>query len=169
VPRGLPFSEFFRESMKDPEIRDIYSQLVEEEFSRFFATIAPPSAANAPLDFSSPIEDLITAIRESPNEFVLALKTETGDEVARWVKGEGGDLRDFLQNTGILAVDEISGEVLGDSPDVLTLLKRAQDSGLSLSLSSLDERGELAAHFFLAPDEPIEKGSPRSEGPSFEV
>ena len=169
MPRGLPFSEFFRESMKDPEIRDIYSQLVEEEFSRFFATIAPPSAANAPLDFSSPTVDLVTAIQESPNGFVLALKTEAGDEVARWAKGEGGDLRDFLLNTGIITADEVGGEVFGGSPDVLTLLKRVQDSGFSLSLSSLNEKGELAAYFFLASDEPIERDSPHSQGPSFEM
>ncbi len=162
MPRGVPFSEFFRESMKDPEIRALYSWLVEEEFSRFFA-------ASAPLDFSSPIEDLITAIQESPNGFVLALKTEAGDEVARWVKGEGGDLREFLLNTGILAADEVGGEGFGRSPDVLTVFRRAQDSGLSLSLSSFDERGQLAAHFFLAPDEPIEKDSPCSGGPSLEV
>jgi hypothetical protein len=169
VPRGLPFSEFFRESMKDPEIRGLYSRLVEEEFSRFFATVAPPSAAKAPLDFSSPIEDLIAAVQESPNGFALALKTEAGDEVARWVKGEGTDLRDFLQNTGILVADGVGGGTFGESPDVLTLLRRAQDMGLSLSLSSLDERGELTAHFFLAPDEPIEKGPPRPEGPSLEM
>lgn len=169
MPRGLPFSEFFRESMKDPEIRGLYSQLVEKEFSRFFAAIAPSSAAKAPLDFSSSIEDLITAIQESPNGLVLALKAETGDEVARWVKGEGGGLRDFLLNTGILVDDEIGGETFGRSPDVLTLLRRAQDLGLSLSLSSFDEKGELAAYFFLASDEPIEKDSPRSEGPSYEM
>ncbi len=162
MPRGVPFSEFFRESVKDPEIRALYSQLVEEEFSRFFA-------ASASLDFSSPIEDLIAAVQESPNGFVLALKTEAGDEVARWVKGEGGDLRDFLLNTGILAADEVGGEGFGRSPDVLTVFRRAQNSGLSLSLSSFDERGQLAAHFFLAPDEPIEKDSPRSEGPSLEM
>lgn len=169
MSRGLPFSEFFRESVKDPEIRGLYSQLVEEEFSNFFATIAPSSATSAPLDFSSSIEDLITAIQESSNEFVFALKTETGDEVARWVKGEGGDLRDFLLNTGILAVDEIDRETLGESPDVLTLLRRVQDLGFSLSLSSLDEKGGLTAYFFLALDEPIEKDSPRSEGPSREM
>lgn len=169
MPRGLPFSEFFRESMKDPEIRALYSRLVEEEFSRFSAAIAPSSAANAPLDFSSPIEDLLTAIQESPNAFVLALKTEAGDEVARWVKGEGGDLRDFLLNAGILAADEVGGEALGGSPDVLTVFRRAQDLGLSLSLSSLHERGEVFAHFFLASDEPIERDPPRPQGPSCEV
>jgi hypothetical protein len=155
--------------MKDPEIRGLYSQLVEEEFSRFFAAVAPSSAAKAPIDFSSSIEDLIAAIQKSPNGFVLALKTEAGDEVARWVKGEGGDLRDFLLNTGILVANELGEGSSGESPDVLTLLKRAQDSGFSLSLSSLNEKGELAAYFFLASDEPIEKDSPRSEGPSFEV
>jgi hypothetical protein len=169
MSRGLPFPEFFKQSMKDPEIRELYSQLVEEEFSRFFAAIAPSSTANAPLDFSSPIEDLVAAIQESPNEFVLALKTETGDEVARWVKGEGGDLRDFLLNTGIIAADEVGEEGFGESPDVLTLLRRVQDSGLSLSLSSLDEKGESVAYFFLASDEPIEKDSPRSEGLSFDM
>ncbi len=169
MPRGVPFSEFFRESVKDPEIRALYSQLVEEEFSRFFAAIDPSSAANPSLNFSSPIEDLITAIEESPNGFVLALRTEAGDEVARWFKGEGGDLRDFLLNTGILAADEVGGEGFGRSPDVFTVFRRAQNSGLSLSLSSFDERGQLAAHFFLAPDEPIEKDSPRSEGPSLEM
>jgi hypothetical protein len=162
VPRGVPFSEFFRESMKDLEIRALYSQLVEEEFSRLFA-------ASASLDFSSPIEDLITAIQESPNGFVLALRTEAGDEVARWVKGEGGDSREFLLNTGILAADEVGGEGFGRSPDVLTVFRKAQDSGLSLSLSSFDERGQLAAHFFLAPDEPIERDSPRPGGPSLEM
>ena len=155
--------------MKDPEIRGLYSQLVEEEFSRLFAALAPPPVAKAPIEFSSPIEDLITAIQESPNGFVLALNTETGDEVARWAKGEGGDLRDFLLNTGIITADELGEGGSGESPDVLTLLRRAQDSGFSLSLSSLDEKGELAALFFLAPDEPIEKDSPRSEGPSFGV
>jgi hypothetical protein len=152
--------------MKDPEIRALYSQLVEEEFSRFFATTAPSSAASVPLNFSSPIEDLITAVQESSDGFVLALRTEVGDEVARWVKGEGGDLRDFLVNTGVLAADEVGGEGFGRSPDVLTVFRRVQDSGLSLSLSSLDRKGGLAAYFFLAPDEPIEKDSLRSEGPS---
>jgi len=169
MPRGVPFSEFFRESMKDPEIRALYSQLVEEEFARFFAATAPSSATNAPLDFSSPIEDLITAIQESPNGFVLALKTEAGDEVARWVKGEGGDLKDFLLNTGILTADETGGEAFGGPPDVLTVFRKAQSSGLSLSLSSFDDRGQLAAHFFLAPDEPIEKDSPCSEELSFDM
>jgi hypothetical protein len=169
MPRGPSFSEFFRESMKDPEIRGLYSQLVEEEFSRFFAAVAPSSAARVPIDFSSSIEDLVTAIQESPNGFVLALKTETGDEVTRWVKGEGGDLRDFLLNTGILVADELGEGGSGESPDVLTLLKRAQDSGFSLSLSSLNEKSELTAFFFLASDEPIEKGSPHLEGPSFGV
>jgi hypothetical protein len=155
--------------MKDPEIRGLYGQLVEEEFSRFFSGVAPSSAAKAPIDFSSPIENLVTAIQESPNGFVLALKTETGDEVARWVKGEGGDLRNFLLNTGIITADELGEGFSGEFPDVLTLLRRVQDSGFSLSLSSLDEKGELAALFFLAPDEPIERDSPRSEEPSFGV
>lgn len=167
---GSPFSEFFRESVKDPEIRALYSQLVEEEFSRFFAAVAPSSVASAPLDFSSSMERLVTAIQESPNEFVFALKTEAGDEVARWVKGEGGDLRDFLLDAGILAAnDEGGGRGLGGSLDVLTLFGRVQGLGLSLSLSSLDERGKPVAYFFLAPDEPIGKAPPRPEGPSFEI
>ena len=166
---GVPFSEFFRESVKDPEIRALYSQLVEEEFSRFFAIIAPSSVASAPLDFSSSIDRLVTAIRESPNEFVFAFKTEAGDEVARWVKGEGSDLRDFLLGSGILAADEEGERGLGGSLNVLTLFRRVQDLGLSLSLSSLDKRGESVAYFFLVADEPIGKASPRLEGPPLEI
>ncbi len=169
MPRGLSFSEFFRESVKDPDVRSLYSQLVEEEFSRFFAAIAPSLTAKAPFTFSSSIEDLIAAIQESSNEFVLALKTEAGDEVARWVKGEGGDLRDFLLNVGVLAANEASGESFNGPSDVFAVFRGAQDLGLSLSLSSFDERGELAAYFFLASDEPIEKTLPPSEGPSFEL
>ncbi len=166
---GTPFSDFFRESVKDPQIRVLYGQLVEEEFSRFFAAVAPPSAADTPLGFSSPVEDLVTAIEGSPGQFVLALKAETGDEVARWVKGEGGGLRDFLLGTGLLVADEIGGSGLGEPLDVLTLLRRVQDSGLALSLSSLDETGKPVAYFFLAPDEPIGRDCPRSERPSLEM